>query len=238
MHRLFVPSWGPSDWRRLLANPAKQWRRGRSAYELATCWEAARRHQRGLPRPVAACLDQHDATRDAKLVVGLPELQVEFPGGGHHSQTDFWALLTSPGGLISMSVEAKAGESFDLHVEEWLADAPAGSGKPARLAALREILGLAQTELPQVRYQLLHRAAAALQMAQECRAAAAIVLIQAFGGPKDEASRRDFEAFAELMLCPSGEGSLRQARQQTCIPLLVGWLNCSPADEATLADAL
>lgn len=38
--RLLVPTVGLMDWQRLLCNPQKQWRKGRSAYELAVAWEA------------------------------------------------------------------------------------------------------------------------------------------------------------------------------------------------------
>ena len=37
MRRLFVPSWGPSDWRRLLADPAKQWVRAAEHLERLPC---------------------------------------------------------------------------------------------------------------------------------------------------------------------------------------------------------
>src|SRR5688500_6454146 len=36
--RIYVPSTGPNDWRRLLADPAKQWRKGYSAMAVARCW--------------------------------------------------------------------------------------------------------------------------------------------------------------------------------------------------------
>src|SRR5580765_2178354 len=142
MHRLFVPSWGPSDWRRLLANPSTQWVRGKSALELAVAWEAARITTRGIPTEVIAVLDANDLTRGSRLVLGLPELQVELPGGGHQSQTDLWALLRTEHHLVSLAVEAKCGESFDRPVEEWLKDVKPNSGKPQRLEKLRELLSL------------------------------------------------------------------------------------------------
>ena len=52
MHRLFIPSWGPSDWRRLLANPSTQWVRRKSAFELAVAWESA-----GHPAAMEQCLE-------------------------------------------------------------------------------------------------------------------------------------------------------------------------------------
>lgn len=192
MHRLFVPSWGPSDWRRLLANPGSQWVRRKSAYELAVAWEAARGTARGLPDRVAAILDTHDTTKCARLILGLPELQVSLPGGGHASQTDLWALLRADTRLVSMAVESKSGEPFDRPVSAWLSDAKEGSGKPARLEALRAILAVGSLELGHIRYQLLHRCASAILLAREYSACAAVLLIQAFGAERDQDSRADF----------------------------------------------
>src|SRR5882724_4018904 len=93
MNRLFIPTLGPTDWRRLLADPVTQWERYKSALEMAVCWEAARDLPRGLPPEVASALDTESQLRGAQLLVGLPEHKVPFEGGGHPSQNDLWALL-------------------------------------------------------------------------------------------------------------------------------------------------
>jgi len=112
--RLFVPTLGATDWRRLLADPRKQWRQGRSAYELAVAWECARNSERGIPAAIATVLDTSPDLAGATLVIGLPELQVAMPGGGHASQTDLWVLLRRQSDLISASIEAKAGKPTQL----------------------------------------------------------------------------------------------------------------------------
>src|SRR5688572_20577597 len=137
MAKIFVPSKGPNDWRQLLADPDVHWRPTKSAFESATAWQGARRTARGLPTPIASALDSHPSTANAELVLALPELQVDLPGGGHASQNDVWALLRTEAQMISLCVEAKSGESFDRLVGEFLADAPSGSGKPQRLESLR-----------------------------------------------------------------------------------------------------
>jgi len=114
---------GPSDWRRLLADPRKQWRATKSAYEAPVAWESARNGVRGLPSEIAAHLDSDAAFRGAHLLLALPEHQVALEGGGHASQTDLWALLSAPIGVVSTAIEAKAGEPFDRTVREWLSDA-------------------------------------------------------------------------------------------------------------------
>src|SRR5687768_16820125 len=105
MRRLLIPTKGVEDWRRLLADPDRHWRQGKSAYELAAAWESAARTERGLPEDVAAVLDQSDELRGAQLLIGIPEHQVSLEGGGHASQTDLWAMLqTASHGFVSMAV--------------------------------------------------------------------------------------------------------------------------------------
>jgi hypothetical protein len=50
MSKVYVPSSGPDDWQRFLAEPEKQWRRGFSARTVAYSWESAN----GLPPEVEA----------------------------------------------------------------------------------------------------------------------------------------------------------------------------------------
>src|SRR5438105_13788719 len=109
MNRIFVPTSGTSDWRRLLADPARHWVQGRSALELAVAWEEASKTPRGLPAAVAQLLDSHPQFRGATLLLAIPEHKVQLDGGGHDSQNDLWALLRAPVGLLSVTVEAKAG---------------------------------------------------------------------------------------------------------------------------------
>ena len=37
--KIYVPSQGPEDWKRLLAKPELHWKTGYSAKTLAHCWE-------------------------------------------------------------------------------------------------------------------------------------------------------------------------------------------------------
>src|SRR3954468_1910651 len=187
MTRLMIPTSGPSDWRRLLADPGKQWVKGRSALELAVSWEATRRTARGIPPEVAGALDSHPKLAGAELLLGIPEHQVPFEGGGHASQTDLWTLVRAPVGLVSMAVEAKAGEGFDRTIAAWLADANPKSDKPARLVQLKAILGIAGDCPETLRYQLLHRTASAIREAERFNASAAVLLIQSFSSDPESA---------------------------------------------------
>lgn len=238
MHRIFIPSAGPSDWRRLLADPASQWVRKKSALEVAVAWEAARQSARGLPPQVAETLDLHDYTRGAQLLLAFPEHRVALPGGGHASQADLWALLRSPGGLISLAVEAKSGESLGEPVETWLAKASPASGKPTRLAFLRDRLGLAGRDVARIRYQLLHRTVSAIVEAERFGATLAVLLVQSFGGASDDSSRADLRAFARLLSADESEERLCEARVPGTVRLLVGWTTSPCATEREFASAV
>jgi hypothetical protein len=238
MTRIFVPSNGPGDWRRLLADPSCHWVPTKSAFECAVSWEGAQGNSRGIPGPIANALDSHPSTAHAVLVLAIPELQVHLPGGGHPSQNDVWALLRTTAGMVSLSVEAKSGEPLDRLVGEWLADAPATSGKPTRLEFLRKCLGLDGVELSGLRYQLLHRAASALVQADRFGARTAVLLIHSFGGHADDKSREDYQRFAEAMACAPVFDALVTVGRPTKLPLLIGWLADVPAGAEAAARAL
>jgi len=103
---------------------------------------------------------------------------------------------------------------------------------------LREVLGLGDADVSYIRYQLLHRAAAALRMAEKFGASVAVLLVQGFGAERDEQSRADFARFHEVMACSSASEGLTRANRGTCVPLLVGWLTCTSANDAMLRDAV
>ena len=238
MNRLFLPSLGPTDWRRLLADPVTQWERYKSALEMAVCWEAARDLPRGLPPEVADALDTEPQLRRAQLLIGLPEHKVPFEGGGHPSQNDLWALLCVDRELVSMAVEAKAGEKLDDHVKDWLPKDGERSRKPERLAALKQRLGIAEADVSDIRYQLLHRTASALKEAERFCAHSAIVLVQSFNRAADEQSWKDFARFGEVMGVAVKEGHVVRSPRLTSVPLFIGWVTSQPADLGRLSAAV
>ena len=238
MHGIYVPSSGPRSWRAGLADPGRQWREGRSAFELAVDWEAARKSDRGLPPTVMRAMDGVDALRDAKVLIAFPEHKVSLEGGGHASQTDLWVLLNAPAaGLVSAAVEAKAGEPFDQMVSEWSKGAPPGSGKPARLRQLLGLLDLDEGKANLCRYQLLHRTAAALLEAKRFGARHAMLLVQSFASP-DDSSFNDYQCFGEQLGVDARRDELVMAGQRGGVELWLGWLSApASTDVAVRADA-
>ncbi len=238
MNRLYVPTLGPTDWRRLLADPATQWEPLKSALEMAVSWEGARETSRGFPPEVAAALDSLPELAGASLLLGLPEHKVSFEGGGHPSQNDLWALLKLPSGLASLAVEAKAGEKLDELVRDWLPKDGERSRKPERLSALQRRLAIPDLDVSGVRYQLLHRTASALKEAERFGAKVAVMFIQSFARQADEQSWQDFKFFAGLMGIAPLEGRLHLSPRDTTVPLCLGWVTSTPADLTQLRAAV
>jgi hypothetical protein len=236
--RLFAPTHSASDWRHLLADPEKQWRPGKSAYELAEAWEGASQTARGIPASIAGILDSVPVLRGAKLVIGLPELQVDLPGGGHASQTDLWALLDTGERLVSMAVEAKAGEPLGDTVGSWLAAGKPGNHRRVRLAALCQRLGIPDKGLEAIRYQLLHRAASALIMAEQFRASLAVLLIVSFNKNRDQKSLEAFRHFGCLFRATTDAGAITELPGERGIPLYAGWISAPPAPVSSIEAAV
>ena len=238
MARLFVPTLGPTDGRRLLADLDSQWRPERSALEFAVCWESARESTRGIPREVCDAIDSIVELRGAELVVGFPEHKVSFQGGGHPSQNDLWALLSVGPELVSLAVEAKAGEKLDRLVRDWLPKDGERSRKPERLAELQRLLALSDANVSVVRYQLLHRTPSALKEAERFHARWAAAMIHSFNRSADEESWQDFRYFGNLLGAQVEEGRFVQSQAVTRVPLFLGWVSSEPADKSRLSSAV
>jgi hypothetical protein len=90
MKRLCAPTTGPCQWQNLLADPEKQWKRGRSAFEMAISWEAAQNPERGsgLPPEVSEALNAADCTKNCCLLVALPEHRVPLDKGTRFQPKD------------------------------------------------------------------------------------------------------------------------------------------------------
>lgn len=229
MNRTYVPGAGLADWRARLADPEKHWKRGASAFEAAVSWEVATATPRGLPGEIAAILDQVDMLRGAALLFAFPEHKVPLPGGSRPSQTDVWALLKGPTGLISMAVEAKAEESFGETIAMWLKEET--KGKRERLDYLSETLKAPARFPDSIRYQLLHRAASAILEARRVGASSAVMMVQSFRALSPSAM--DYLAFGEALGVKLAPEKLVRIKAHTDPVLFLGWATspiCSDSD--------
>lgn len=215
MDKIYISSRGADDWRQFLADPVKHWKSRYSAKEAALSWEGA---SPNLPPEFIAILGQ-----EAELLLAIPEHKVALPGGRRESQCDVFALVGVNDKLISLAVEAKVNEPFGPTINEWLESA--STGKTARLKFICDLLGC---ELPagHLRYQLLHRTAAAILEARRFRTQHAAMIIQSFS--PSHKWFEDFEAFcgflgSEVVLNEPVEFTLPNA-----VTLTLGWAACQP----------
>jgi len=219
--RIFVPTDGPEDWKRFLADPDRHWKHEYSAFALAQRWEEGAESDTGLAHEVSAVLQQRFET--PVLLFAVPEHRVPFPGGSGASQNDVWALVRSRRDIISLAVEGKGEEAFDVTVGEWRAHEARGTA--ATLDYLVGLLGLEGKDLDPIRYQFLHCAASALLEAERCGAGHAVMLIHSFS--RKHAGFGDYAAFAKLFGLEAKVGTLVSANGQGPVRLHLGWADGS-----------
>ncbi|MER8438340.1 hypothetical protein NKH36_00055 [Mesorhizobium sp. M1312] len=214
MTKIYFPSQGADDWRRLLADPVKHWRSGYSAMCLAECWENAG----GLPPEIARLLTAIGSAPE--LLVALPEHKVPLPGARRgDSQNDLFALIRAGGQTVALTIEGKVDEPFDQPLGMWLANA--SDGKRERLAFVCDLLGLTQPLPDNIRYQLLHRTASAVIEARRFKTDAAAMIVHSFSP-----TRRwfeDYAAFVTLFGAIAGPDQLVRLHPEGTPRLYVGW---------------
>lgn len=215
MNRIFRTTEGPADWRALLADPDRQWRAGYSAMAAAQSWEA------GFPPEIAALCGC-----DAELQLAIVEHKVALPGRGYPSQCDVFALVHAAGRDMAVAIEAKVAEPFGQTLAEWLGPTPSAN-KIARLETLAGWLGLTDPD-PTLRYQLLHRTAAAIVEARRFRRPVAAMLVQSFSPASMWAD--DFADFtAALGLGRIAPGTAAELSLPEGLVLRLGWAKGDPA---------
>lgn len=218
MALIYMPVRSPEEWAAGLA-AAGHYKVGRSAHVLSHSWQKAR----GFPSPVAEAFKGSPVKElhTAGLLVGLPEHRVPLPGGARASQTDLFALArTGRSRLAAIAVEGKVSESFGPVVSRWLEK---GGGRPARLRWLCEQLALDESDVGELRYQLLHRTASAVVEARRFTASLAVMLVHSFSDR--DVGFRDYERFAKAMGAKAAKGKVVPARRLDGLDLCLGWVS-------------
>ena len=222
MKRIFVPTQTGSDWQHLLAQPILHWKKGKSAMTTAASWENA---GDALPPEISKLLIS-SADPDLvglTLLAALPEWETPLEGGQTTSHTDILALVQNERGLCVVAVEAKVDEDFGPLVKAKRAEQ--SDGQHSRLNFLQSVLGLKQLD-DGIRYQLLHRTAAALLTAREFHAHVAVMMVQSFG--KKESVRADFDAFVHALGAQSLPGGMMVVPSFQGPRLFLGWCDGDP----------
>ncbi|MGD0575216.1 MAG: hypothetical protein ABSB61_07605 [Anaerolineales bacterium] len=219
MSKVYIPSSGPDDWQRFLAEPEKQWRRGFSARTVAYSWEAAN----GFPPEIEALFVNSGVNgfQEVELLIAIPEYKVLLPPiQGHPSQNDVFALAKAAHGrLIALAVEAKVSEPFGPTFDEWRANAT--PGKTEREEFLRSKLGLKDRAIGPIRYQLMHRLASALLEAERFNADHAALIVHSFS--QQDEWFNDFSSFLALYGAKGRIGELVRLGVLDQIPTYAGW---------------
>ena len=112
---------------------------------------------------------------------------------------------SAAGEQVVVGVEGKVDEVFGPRVEEWLEAGETEAyreNRETRLAGLCDALGFVPRDVLNVRYQLLHRAYAALETAREVGAPSAVLAIHSLEdrGPNGE-NWEDFREFVLALGC-------------------------------------
>lgn len=216
--KIYIPSNGAIDWKRLLADPEKQWRDGFSAKSAAERWEGSK----GLPLEIEQQFVKA-GLGPAELLLALPEWKTPLPGGDRESQADVFALVRTQRGVYACGVEAKVAEPFGPTVAEWLARASVG--KLERIKHLCGTLGLRNPPPGLLRYQLLHRTASAIIEAERFGCVGAAMIVHSFSLTK--AWLTDFQMFASALGVDVDANAPATMQSPNGAPLMLAWA-CGP----------
>ena len=192
MKKFYVLTEGVESWRKLLAEPGKQWKTGYSAKSLAYCWEEAQEFPKSVLKVLKEC--PYELFHSIEFLIGIPEHQITLPGARAASQNDIFVLAKSGNELISIAVEGKVSEPFGPSVAERKKDP--SKGVKIRLGFLCDLLGITGKEIDSVSYQLLHRTASALLQADRFCTKHALMLVHSFS--QEHQWFEDYAAFAAL----------------------------------------
>ena len=206
-----------NDWRNLVVNPNKQWKKGKSACELATLWWKAD----GFPKKVKIILENSGIKPFQELVflIAFPEYKVQIvPQGRQGSQNDLFVLAKGLEGLIVIMVEGKESEDFGELINNLK--------KPnqKRIDFLLETLNLKQEHVFQakIRYQLLHRTASALIEAERFNSKTALMLVDSFSPTYKHFE--DYAKFLKLFKIEAGKDSVSGPVRVNGIDLYFAWV--------------
>jgi hypothetical protein len=162
---------------------SKQWKDGRSAKELAKAFCAG--DVPAVPTELRDLLASSDQLGNLQLVQAWPEHKIQLDSFfGETRNADLAAVGTGKTGIVAVTIEAKADESFGPTIAEEFRAASARSNVPHRITSLsKSVFGRQPSEVDDLRYQLLHGIAATLIFAQEQNAIAAVFIVFEFNGP-------------------------------------------------------
>jgi hypothetical protein len=218
--KIFKPTNGAEDWRDFLADPILHWKTGYSAKSMAYAWE----ENAGMPPRISQAL-KAAFKADVEALIVIPEYKVPLPGGRTQSQNDAFVFARIGDQTAVIMIEGKVEEPFGDKISKWFD--PASKGKKERLAYLTQTLGLSESPLEDLRYQLFHRTASAIIEASRFKTDIAIMLVHSFS--QSHKWFDDYLAFAEVMKCDGVKfGIVVKSELKIERPLYLGWVTGDP----------
>lgn len=195
------------------------WKKGRSAYELATAWMTAGT----VPPAVRAVLDQSPAWHNAELLEAIFERETDLGSRGRPSQTDLLCIVRLPSGNAILGIEGKVDEPFGSKVEDWLKDDIAGTRR-VRLQGLCTTLAVDPAAMGPLYYQLFHRTCAAIYEAKRFGYTRAAMVVHSFSAEK--AWFAEFVAFTHAIGMPiSKPGHFSPDHICDGVAMNIGWVS-------------
>lgn len=218
--KVYLPAIKPDDWKVLLADPIKHWQSGYSAKTLAYCWQTSN----GFPESVRRAFNKSSSSiiNKAEMLIAIPEHQVQLPGGSRASQSDIFILAKSGHDLIAITVEGKVREDFGPIVKDWLKSKDEKTKKPERLKYLVARLNIADKNIDDIRYQLLHRSVSALDEAERFTSRNAMMLVHSFSQAYDHFD--DYARFLSLYGIKAETDTIHGPAVVDGLNLYFGWV--------------
>jgi hypothetical protein len=218
--KILIPTENAESWRNFLADKEKHWKPGFSAMSIAYSWEKSQ----GIPTEILDVLLQLSDFKGLDLLISIPEYKVPLPGGNKPSQNDILAVFTTEKELSVMTIEGKAKENFDDTISVWKART-SDFGVEERLGYILRKIGINNKYIDNLRYQLFHRLASAVVMAEKFHAKNAIMIVQSFNNKDTENHFGDFVDFLKLYNYLSIEKSkLYRLTEVNGIEIFAGWV--------------
>jgi len=158
-------------------------------------------------------------------LAATPEHETPLAGKGRASVSDVLVFVNMRGARCTVTVEGKkTTDDFDDTVEAWFKEAKtegARDNRTKRLGGIYSELGLTNPAADKIRYQLLHRAAAAVIEAKRFDTDCAAMVVQSFSP-----QHQGFEDFAEFLKLFGIDSAKRDTLYETDMPgmpLYFGW---------------
>jgi hypothetical protein len=219
--KIFMPTLDSESWQTFLAEPEKHWKDGYSAKQAAESWEKAG----DIPKEIRNAF-KGSCFEDTELLMAIPEFKVPLPGGTRPSQNDLLLLLNAKECLVVATVEAKTREDFDETIIKWTKGQ--SDGKKERLDFLLKTIQFPKDqETDALRYQLFHRLASAVIMAEKFHASKAMMIIQSFEVDDSKNHFRDYAAFVGAYGIEAEKGIVQKLSciQKNGMDVYVLWVN-------------